>query len=82
MNELRKQKESIARDLEAREDLRYLLQSETIRLVYEGNFLPGELDSTLKNLRKRVAELEHRHIMDMEQIAAQRRQIDLLMEIK
>ena len=82
MDELRRQKESIARDVEAREDLKYLLQSETIRLVYQGDFLPKDLDSTLKNLRKRVAELEHSHIMDMEQIAAQRRQIDLLMEIK
>ena len=82
MDELRRQKESIARDVEAREDLKYLLQSETIQLVYRGDFLPKDLDNTLKNLRKRVAELEHRHIMDMEQIADQRRQIDLLMEIK
>ena len=82
MDELKLQKEAYAFGLQAREDLNYLLQSETIRLVYEGNFLPAELDSTLKNLRKRVAELEHRHIMDIEQIAAQRRQIDLLMEIK
>jgi hypothetical protein len=82
MDELKCQKEAYAFGLQAREDLNYLLQSETIRLVYQGDFLPKDLDSTLKNLRKRVAELEHRHIMDMEQIAAQRRQIDLLMEIK
>lgn len=66
----------------AMEDLAYLLESETIRLVHTGDFTPQELDSAMRNLRKRVAELEHTHILDMEQIASQRRQIDLLMEIK
>lgn len=64
------------------EKLDYLLTSEVVRMVMDGQFTPGEVDNAFRNLRKRVSELEHRHELDMEQIASQRRQIDLLMEIK
>ena len=64
------------------ERLNWLLTSEVVRMVMDGQFTPSEVDSAFRNLRKRVAELEHRHELDMEQIASQRRQIDLLMEIK
>lgn len=65
-----------------KEKLDYLLKSEVVRMVMDGQFTPRDVDNAFCNLRKRVSELEHRHELDMEQIASQRRQIDLLMEIK
>ena len=64
------------------EKLDYLLTSEVVRMVMDGQFTPKEVDNAFRNLRKRVANLEHAHELDEEVIASQRRQIDLLMEIK
>ena len=64
------------------EKLDYLLTSEVVRMVMDGQFTPKEVDNAFRNLRKRVAHLEHAHELDEEVIASQRRQIDLLMEIK
>ena len=66
----------------AEEKLNWLLTSEVVRMVMDGRFTPTEVDNAFRNLRKRVAHLEHTHKLDEEVIDAQRRQIDLLMEIK
>ena len=62
--------------------LEYLKQSEVVRLVLEGKHKPQELDSAFRNMKKRIRELEYTHQLDLSQIVAMRRQIELLMEGK
>ena len=59
--------------------LEYLEGSETIMLVVNGKYTPKDLDNCIRNMKKRIRELEHLHQLDMAQIVEQRRQIDFLM---
>lgn len=61
------------------EMLDYLKQSETVQLIIDGKYTPKDLDSCIRNMKKRICELEHIRQMDMAQIVEQRRQIDFLM---
>ena len=60
------------------EMLEFLKQSETIQLVISGKYTPKDLDSALRNMKKRIRELEHIRQLDMAQIVEQRRQIEML----
>lgn len=60
----------------------YLKRSEAIRLVIDGKYTPKDLDNSIKNMRRRIEELQTTHQLDMAEIALQRRQIDFLMEGK
>ena len=76
---LREQKEWLAKELEARRVLQYLMDhSEAIRLVTQSKNKPEDIDSALFKLRKRVAELERQHENDLKQIEYQRNLIDVL----
>lgn len=76
---LREQKEWLAKELEARRVLQYLMDhSEAIRLVTQSKNKPEDIDSALFKLRKRVAELERQHENDLKQIEYQRHVIDVL----
>ena len=59
--------------------LEYLLMSENIKEVVNGEMTPEELDKMISDLRKQVKELTHLHQLDMAEIVNQRRQIDCLM---
>lgn len=59
-----------------------LLKSDTIQLVYHGKYTPKDLDNAIKNMKKKIVELEHLHQLDMAEIVTQRRQIDFLVERK
>lgn len=59
--------------------LEYLLMSENIKEVVNGEMTPAELDKMVADLRKKVEELTHVHQLDMAEIVEQRRQIDFLM---
>ena len=59
--------------------LERLKESETIRLVIDRKYTPKDLDNAMRNMKKRIQELEHIRQMDMAQIVEQRRQIDFLM---
>ena len=61
------------------EMLDYLKQSETVQLILDGQYTPKDLDSCIRNMKKRIQKLEHIRKMDMAQIVEQRRQIDFLM---
>ena len=76
---LREQKEWLAKELEARRVLQYLMDhSGAIRLVTQSKNKPEDIDSALFKLRKRVAELERQHENDLKQIEYQRNLIDVL----
>lgn len=59
--------------------LEYLLMSENIKEVVNGEMTPEELDKMISDLRKQVKELTQLHQLDMAEIVNQRRQIDCLM---
>lgn len=61
------------------EMLDYLKQSETVQLIIDGKYTPKDLDTCIRNMKKRIQELEHIREMDMAQIVEHRRQIDFLM---
>lgn len=61
-------------------DLEYLLMSEWIRKVHNGEMTPKDLDTKISSLQKEVRELKHLRQLDMAQIVEQRRQIAFLME--
>lgn len=63
-----------------RERLGYLLCSEAIEKVDAGELRPSDLDRVLKNMKKRIRELEHIHVLDQAEIMNYRRQIELLIE--
>lgn len=52
-----------------KEMLDYLTQSEVIRLVVEGKYKPWELDSAYRNMKTRMREMEHTHILDTQAIS-------------
>lgn len=59
--------------------LEYLLMSENIKEVVNGEMTPEELDKMISDLRKQVQELTHIHQLDMAEIVNQRRKIECLM---
>lgn len=75
------QKKDYASMFDARESLEYLKQSEVVRLVLAEKYTPQDIDNAFRNLRKRVQELEHTHILDAENVKAYRKQIELLMGV-
>ena len=62
-----------------KETLDFLKQSETVQLILDGKYQPHEVDSAFRNIKKRLRELEHLHQLELAQIVAYRRQIELLM---
>lgn len=79
-NKLESQKQEMSERLDARQKLEYLKQSEVVRLVLDGKYKPAELDSAYRNMKKRIREQEYTHQLDMSQIVALRRQIEMLTE--
>lgn len=77
---LESQKIEQAKTWDAIKSLEKLRQSEVIRMVLEGKHRPEDLDSAYRNMKKRIRELEFTHQLDMSQIVALRRQIEILME--
>ena len=63
-----------------KERLDFLLCSEAIAKVDAGELRPLDLDRVLKNMKKRIRELEHIHVLDQAEIMNYRRQIELLIE--
>lgn len=59
--------------------LEYLLMSENIKEVVNGEMTPAELDKMVADLRKKVEELTQIHQLDMAEIMNQRRKIECLM---
>jgi len=60
--------------------LEYLLCSDCIAKVDRGELSPLELDEQFEKMKKRIAELEHLHQLDLSEIFNYRRQIELLTE--
>ena len=75
---LTEQKHGYAEIFDDRVALDYLKKSEVVRLVLSEKYTPEDVDNAFRNLRKRVQELEHRHLLDVSQISAYRQQIDVL----
>ena len=63
------------------DELEYLKQSEIVRLVLAGKYTPKGIDNAFRKMKRRIREQEHTHILDMAQIVAYRRQIELLTEV-
>ena len=60
------------------EQLEYLKQSETVRLVLEGKHTPQDLDSAYKNMKKQIVKLQNESFADKAEIVRLRRYIELL----
>ena len=60
------------------EQLEYLKQSETVRLVLEGKHTPQDLDSAYMNMKKQIIKLQNEQFADKAEIMRLRRYIELL----
>lgn len=66
----------------AEDELNRLLESETIRLVYDQKHTPFDLDNAIKNMKKQIEELKYQSFLDKSEIVRLRRQIEILSLVK
>ncbi len=64
--------------LSAEEELERLLQSGTIKLVYEREYEPKDVDNAMKNMKKEIEELKYQSFLDRSEIVRLRRQVEFL----